>query len=215
MMIRKDLTGLRQEYAAASLYEHTVHSNPFIQFASWLDQAIMAELPEPNAMTLASTGRDGKPHARVVLLKELDEQGFVFYTNYNSNKGKELKSNPHAALVFLWLELQRQVRVEGLAEKVAENDSDAYFASRPVSSQLGAIASPQSTVIPSRDYLEKQFETIKKDLSGKTIMRPDHWGGYRLIPDRFEFWQGRENRLHDRLLYVAGTDGWNISRLAP
>ncbi len=215
MMIKKDLTGLRQEYAAVSLYEHTAHSNPFIQFANWLDQAIMAELPEPNAMTLASVDHHGKPHARVVLLKELDERGFVFYTNYNSNKGQELNRNPHAALVFLWLELHRQVRVEGLVEKVPENDSDTYFASRPVSSQLGAIASPQSTVIRSRDSLEKQFETIKATLTGKAIKRPDHWGGYRLIPDRFEFWQGRENRLHDRLLYVSGKDGWTISRLAP
>jgi pyridoxamine 5'-phosphate oxidase len=215
MKIKKDLTGLRQEYAAASLYEHTAHSNPLLQFTSWFDQAIMAELPEPNAMTLASVDSKGKPHARVVLLKELDERGFVFYTNYKSNKGEELKNNPYAALVFLWLELQRQVRIEGLVEKVSEQDSNTYFASRPVSSQLGAIASPQSKVIPSRDYLEKQFEIIKQDLSGKEIKRPDHWGGYRLIPDRIEFWQGRENRLHDRLLYVADKDGWKISRLAP
>ena len=215
MMVKKDLSGLRQEYAATSLYEHTAHGSPLVQFGIWLDQAIQAGLPEPNAMTLASTDQQGRPHARVVLLKELDETGFVFYTNYHINKGKQLDTNPHAALVFLWLELQRQVRVEGYVEKVREEESDAYFTSRPRDSQLGAIASPQSAEIPSRDFLEKEYMMAKETYSGKSIKRPNNWGGYRLIPERIEFWQGRQSRLHDRLLYVASKNGWTIRRLAP
>ncbi len=214
-MMKKDLRALRQEYAAASLYERTAPSNPFVLFETWFDQAILAELPEPNAMTLASVDLQGRPHARVVLLKELDEKGFVFYTNYNSDKGQQLARNPQAALVFMWLELHRQVRIEGLAEKVLDAESDAYFASRPRSSQLGAIASPQSSVIPSRDMLEKSYEAAEAKWAGQPVQRPNHWGGYRLIPERIEFWQGRQNRLHDRLLYVAGESGWHISRLAP
>ncbi len=215
MMVRKDLSDLRQEYSAAHLLEHTAHNNPFVQFGNWLEQAIHAELPEPNAMTLASVDQHDKPHARVVLLKELDEKGFVFYTNYHSDKGKQLESNRNAALVFLWLELQRQVRVEGIVEKVGNQLSDNYFSSRPRSSQLGAIASPQSSIIASREYLEKEYARIEKEYSGKAIKRPDNWGGYRLMPDRIEFWQGRQNRLHDRLLYVADNDDWTIHRMAP
>lgn len=215
MMVKKDLSGLRQDYAAASLHEHTALPNPFAQFGIWLDQAIEAELPEPNAMTLASVDHHAKPHARIVLLKELDEKGFVFYTNYNSDKGKQLESNPNAALVFLWLELARQVRVEGVVEKVSKQLSDTYFSSRPRSSQLGAIASPQSSIIASREHLEEEYAKIEEKHSDKAVKRPDYWGGYRLIPDRIEFWQGRQNRLHDRLLYLAGKNGWTIYRMAP
>ncbi len=214
-MMKKDLRCLRQEYAAAGLHERTAHSNPFVQFGTWLDQAILAKLPEPNAMTLASVDNQGRPHARVILLKELDEKGFVFYTNYNSNKGQQLANNPYATLVFLWLELHRQVRIEGLAEKVVAAESDTYFALRPRSSQLGAIASPQSSVITSREVLEKSYEAADAQWTGQPVQRPNHWGGYRLIPERIEFWQGRQNRLHDRLLYIADEGGWHISRLAP
>lgn len=215
MMVKKDLSKFRQEYAATTLFESTAHADPLVQFGIWLDQAIHAGLPEPNAMTLASSDQTGKPHARVVLLKELDETGFVFYTNYHSDKGKQLEINPHAALVFLWLELHRQVRIEGYVEKVSEEESDTYFTSRPRNSQLGAIASPQSTEIPSREFLEKEYMMVKETYLGKSIKRPAYWGGYRLIPERIEFWQGRQNRLHDRLLYVPTKNGWTIRRLAP
>ncbi|MFO7997488.1 MAG: pyridoxamine 5'-phosphate oxidase [Bacteroidales bacterium] len=214
-MEKKDLTSLRQEYAAERLEESQAAKDPFLQFATWFDQAMATGQKEPNAMTLATSSGDGKPSARVVLLKEVDERGFVFFTNYQSQKGRELAENPYAALVFLWLDLHRQVRIQGRVEKISQAESDAYFASRPRESQLGALASPQSMTIKGRELLEKRFEELREIHQGKTLPRPGHWGGYRLIPTSLEFWQGRESRLHDRLLYTREEAGWKMDRLAP
>ncbi len=213
--MKKELAGLRQEYAGATFDESHAHPHPFIQFGKWFDQAMQSHIPEPNAMTLSTSDAGGRPHARVVLLKALDERGFVFFTNYQSNKAKELALNPYASLVFLWLQLQRQVRVEGRVEMVSEAESEAYFLSRPRQSQLGALASPQSQIIPNRQYLEDRLWQLEKEYSGKPIERPAYWGGFRLIPERVEFWQGRQSRLHDRLLYELSEKHWTIKRLAP
>ncbi len=209
----KDLSSFRKEYVLSALNESDVPSDPLILFGDWLDEAIGRSLPEPNAMTLATACASGEPSARVVLLKEVSDGGFVFYTNYESAKGRELAANPRASLVFLWLELQRQVRINGRTEKVDEAVSDAYFAVRPRSSQAGAVVSAQSSTITGREVLEKQFEEVI-NTQGK-IKRPPHWGGYRLMPDSIEFWQGRESRLHDRLLYTKQGSDWRIVRLAP
>lgn len=214
-MVKKNLASLRQDYAAATFDEKVAHPYPFSQFAHWFDQAMEAGIIEPNALTLATVDKDGKPSARVVLLKALDELGFVFYTNYGSQKGQQLQANPYASMVFLWLELQRQVRVEGYVEKVSQEESDAYFSVRPKSSQIGAHASPQSQVIPDRRFLEQRYQALEREFADTEIPRPENWGGYRLIPERIEFWQGRQSRLHDRLLYEKNNEGWNIKRLAP
>lgn len=214
-MVKKDLSTLRQEYAAASLDESSVLRDPMGQFAAWFDQAMDAGVTEPNAMTLATADGSGRPSARVLLLKELDGKGFVFYTNYQSHKGRDLDVNPRASMVFLWLELQRQVRIEGRVEKISPEESDAYFSSRPRESQLGAIVSPQSSVVPDREFLEKRFREAEESLRGQTPARPEHWGGYRLLPDTVEFWQGRIGRLHDRLLFTRVETGWKLERLAP
>ncbi len=214
-MTRKNLTTLRREYATAGLSEQEAGTDPLRLFGRWLEQAMESGLPEPNALTLATVDAGGHPSARVLLLKELDEKGFVFYTNYRSDKGRELECNPHAALVFLWLELARQVRVQGRVEKLGEAESDAYFALRPRDSRLGALASPQSQVIPSREFLEASFRSMQKEYGNGPIPRPPHWGGYRLLPLRIEFWQGRPNRLHDRILFTREDKNWRISRLAP
>ncbi len=215
-MVKRDLSALREEYTRASLDEKSAAPNPLEQFNQWFEQALESFLPEPNAMTLATVDQHGVPSARVVLLKELDQKGFVFYTNYLSNKAKDLAQNPHAALVFLWLELQRQVRVVGVVEKLSPRESDAYFNSRPWESRIGAIASPQSQPIPDRRFLEKKFKEAESRFKGQTaIKRPDHWGGYRLTPEKIEFWQGRRSRLHDRLLYYASGKSWKMHRLAP
>ena len=208
---------LRENYTQSELTELEANLNPFRQFKTWFELAVSSEILEPNAMTLATVTGDGKPSARIVLLKDFDESGFLFYTNYQSNKGKQLSENPHAALVFLWKELQKQVRIEGQVEKVDPAESDAYFNSRPRGSQLGAIASSQSQVIPNREVLEQGLEQLEAKYSeGETIPRPDHWGGFRVIPVEMEFWQGRPNRLHDRLLYRRLDDGsWYRERLAP
>lgn len=196
-----------------ALSEANVPSDPLLLFNRWLEEAIGGGVAEPNAMTLATVDGEGKPAARVVLLKEVSGGGFVFYTNYLSDKGRELAQNPNASLVFLWLEMQRQVRISGRVEKVSAEESDAYFAVRPRSSQAGAVASAQSTVIEGREELEARFEAVlKKD---GHIDRPPHWGGYRLMPELLEFWQGRESRLHDRLRYRKLADGWKLERLAP
>ncbi|TVR40681.1 MAG: pyridoxamine 5'-phosphate oxidase [Bacteroidia bacterium] len=208
------MTSFRKEYNLASLDTADVPRDPIELFNRWLDEAIARKLPEPNAMTLATVTPGGKAAARVVLLKEVIDDRFVFYTNYNSRKGVELQANPHAALVFLWLELQRQVRVEGKVEKVGESVSDEYYASRPRNSRIGAIVSPQSQVIESREELEKVFNILKNN-NDPHLHRPKYWGGYQLIPDRVEFWQGRESRLHDRILYLKKDNGWTIKRLAP
>ena len=207
---------LRKEYTFQGLSETEVHPNPFEQFKTWFNQALAAQLPEPNAMTLASATTDGKPYARIVLLKDYDERGFVFYTNYESHKGQQLVQNPWGAIAFWWTQLERQVRIEGRVEKVSELESDEYFQSRPKGSQLGAWASNQSQVIDSREVLERRLEQLKEEYENKQVPRPPHWGGFRVIPDEIEFWQGRPNRLHDRLLYRRGEGGsWKIQRLSP
>ncbi len=205
---------MRNEYMRASLDEVDAAADPFAQFQRWFDEAVRAELPTPNAMTLATVAADGVPGARIVLLKGADPQGFVFYTNYQSRKGRELAANPRAALVFHWIELEREVRIEGAVEKTSAAESDEYFSSRPLGSRHAAIASPQSSVVANRAALETRFaEVVKKQ--GDTPARPAHWGGYRLNPIVVEFWQGRRNRLHDRLLYTRANARWSISRLAP
>ncbi len=210
------IADIRKDYKIASLNEADVKENPFLQFDAWWKEAIRAEIDEVNAMTLATVAADGKPAARTVLLKGFDESGFVFYTNYFSRKGSEIKDNNDAALLFFWKELERQVRIEGRIQLTSSTESDEYFASRPLESKLGAWASPQSQLISGRRELEEQFERMRLKFEGKEIPRPPHWGGYRLVPQKVEFWQGRPGRLHDRLLYTRyDINNWNISRLAP
>lgn len=209
------IADLRLDYTRQHLNEADVDPNPIRQFQLWFDQAIAAEVPEPNAMTLATATPTGVPSARVVLLKGLDDRGFTFYTNYESRKGEELIANPHAVLVFWWAALERQVRVEGTVTKVSVAETDAYFESRPITSQLGAWTSDQSRVIPNRDVLEQRFEDLKAQYQNQAIPRPPHWGGFRVIPHTIEFWQGRPSRLHDRLRYSHQAGQWVIDRLAP
>ncbi len=198
------------------LDEHKVLRNPIEQFKLWFADAVTAVLPMPEAMTLATATPEGKPSARIVLLKEADERGFVFYTNYNSRKGKELTSNPFASLVFYWNPLGRQVRIEGSIEKVSEIESEQYFQSRPRESQISAVVSSQSEAVASREYLEQEWKKAEEQFAGKAVQRPKHWGGFRLKPQRIEFWQNRESRLHDRILYLLQKDGiWKINRLSP
>jgi pyridoxamine 5'-phosphate oxidase len=212
----KTVADLRKDYTLQGLNETDVAPNPFIQFQKWFDEALTAQLLEPNAMTLATATPDGKPSARMVLLKDFDERGFVFFTNYNSHKGQELAENPQAALVFWWAELERQVRICGHVEKVSENDSDRYFQSRPFNSRLGAWASNQSEVIESRILLEQRLQELKVKYENQDVPRPPNWGGLRVIPTEIEFWQGRSSRLHDRILYTRLDNGdWKIQRLSP
>ncbi|MCK4616853.1 MAG: pyridoxamine 5'-phosphate oxidase, partial [Pirellulales bacterium] len=201
----------------AALDEHEIDRNPFQQFTIWYDEAVAADLPEPESMTLSTATRDGRPSARIVLLRGYDETGFCFFTNYSSQKGQELAANPYAALTFHWVELERQVRIAGRVEKLTAEESDAYFQSRPSQSRIGAWSSPESNVIPSREILEQFFNEYQKQYSDETaIPRPEHWGGYRVIPERIEFWQGRPNRLHDRLQFSRIDQGpWTLQRLAP
>lgn len=209
------ITELRIQYTGGSLDEHAADTNPFVMFQQWLDRAVAENLPEPNAMLVATAALDAKPSARVLLLRGVDERGFVFFTNYASRKGKELKDNPFATLVFFWQPLHRQIRIEGRVERVNAPESDAYFNSRPRGSQLSAAASPQSQVIPNREFLETRVTELDAK-NPNHVLRPAQWGGYRVIPDIFEFWQGRENRLHDRLRYTRGVNNvWKIERLAP
>ncbi len=212
-----DLSTLRRNYARQSLSESDVLPDPIAQFAQWFDEAIQSQLLEPNAMTLATATPDGRPSARIVLLKGYDPEGFVFYTNYESQKGAELAANPQAALLFAWLDLERQVRIEGPVERVSPERSFAYFQSRPKGSQIGAWASPQSKIIADRSVLEQASERLQVEYADSaTLPLPPFWGGYRLQPDRIEFWQGRESRLHDRICYQRSGDGaWEINRLAP
>lgn len=214
--MNETLAKLRYDYTQAGLSDSDLDPNPIRQLARWLGQAIEAGLTEPNAMTLATATRDGAPSARTVLLKDYDERGLVFYTNYESQKGRELAENPRAALNFYWAELERQIRLTGVVSRVAADESEAYFRQRPLGAQVGAWASAQSRVIPSRAGLEARAAEIAAQYQNQTIPRPPHWGGYRLTPSAFEFWQGRPSRLHDRLRYVLQTEGvWRIERLSP
>ena len=209
------LADLRNEYARASLTEADVDPHPVRQFERWFEQALQAAVPEPNAMTLATVGVDGRPTARIVLLKGIDDGGFTFYTNYLSRKGRELAHDAHACLLFYWIELERQVRIDGTARKIDAAESNAYFASRPLASRIGAWASPQSEIIADRAALET-LEARYAAQYGDAPPRPPHWGGYRLTPDAIEFWQGRPSRLHDRIQYLRAADGgWRTVRLAP
>lgn len=210
-----DIAAIRKEYSLKSLDLNNIADNPLIQFKVWFQEALTASAIETNAMTLATINKDNKPSARVVLLKGIDH-GFLFFTNYESDKGKELAIHPFAALTFFWPELERQVRVEGRVEKVTAAESDEYFFSRPEPSQIGAWTSPQSHVIPDREYLQRRQEEVEEKFKNEKITRPEHWGGYRLVPQSVEYWQGRPSRLHDRIKYdLDETGNWQINRLAP
>ena len=209
-----DLNSLRQEFASNGITRAELNDNPFIQFESWMDEATQAGLTLPNAMSLA-TSDDNEISIRTVLLKLFNEKGFVFFTNYNSKKSKQINDNPKAALLFPWLDLERQVKISGKVEKITTLESIKYFATRPKDSQLGAWASNQSSQLPSRQMLLSQFESMKEKFSKGEVPLPDFWGGYRVVPHTIEFWQGRENRLHDRFAYKKQSDNWVIERLAP
>ncbi|MEY4337084.1 MAG: pyridoxamine 5-phosphate oxidase [Bacteroidota bacterium] len=209
------ISSIRKDYQLQSLSESDVKQDPIGQFGKWWDEAIASSIDEVNAMTLSTVTAEGKPSARIVLLKGFDERGFVFFTNYESNKGVQLTANPFASLVFFWKELERQVRIEGICEKVSEQESDDYFHSRPIGSQLGACASPQSRVIESRRVIENNLEKLQDQYRDMEIPRPAHWGGYRVVPQAIEFWQGRSSRLHDRIKYTKENQSWKIVRLAP
>ncbi len=210
-----NIADIRKEYKLKLLLEKDVDEDPIRQFQQWWNEALLSNIEEPNAMTLATTNKHGKPSARIVLLKGLSNDGFVFFTNYESRKAGELKENPHAALLFFWKELERQVRIEGTITKTSEQESTEYFLSRPTLSKIGAWSSPQSSVIPSRIDLEKNVSKYQQQFCDGEIPRPPHWGGYIVKPTVIEFWQGRRNRLHDRLQYTLNNDKWIIERLAP
>jgi len=211
-----DLADLRKDYMRDGIDEAEMDTDPIRQFQVWFDAAVAANHPEPNAMTVATATPDGAPSARMTLLKGLDARGFVFFTNYESRKGAELAANPRAALIFFWVLLERQVRVEGRVERVSAEESDTYFHSRPLGSQLGAWASAQSQPIASREELEQRYRELEQTYASGEIPRPPHWGGFRVVPQVIEFWQGRPSRLHDRLRYTRAPDGdWRIERLAP
>ncbi len=213
--MNKNIADIRKDYQLQTLLETDIAPEPFTQFGCWWEDAVKSEIDEVNAMTLATASLTGLPAARIVLLKSFTERGFVFFTNYNSHKGKQLEENPNASLVFFWKELERQVRITGTVEKVSAAESDAYFISRPAGSRIGAWASPQSSVITSREAIEKNTEKYEEQFADSEITRPPHWGGYIVVPTLIEFWQGRPSRLHDRLQYTKLPDGWNIERLAP
>lgn len=211
-----DIGQLRKEYSLHSLTETGVAALPLDQFTQWWDQAIQSDIEEVNAMALSTINKEGRPESRIVLLKGYSEKGFVFFTNYESNKGDQLQQHAHCSLLFFWKELERQVRINGRAEKISTQESDAYFNSRPEGSKIGAWASPQSQVVESQEWLHENFERIKARYNNNTISRPPHWGGFAVRPDSMEFWQGRPSRMHDRIRYSLQQDGgWKIERLAP
>lgn len=210
-----DIASIRKDYSKQELDLQDVLTNPILQFNKWFSEALKAEVTEPNAMSLATVGDYGWPSCRIVLLKGVEEEGFVFYTNYDSKKGHQLNIHPFAALTFFWPELERQVRIEGSVQKVSPELSDEYFGSRPEDSRLGAWASPQSSRISDRKFLEQRIDDLAKQFKGQAIGRPPHWGGYVVIPTMVEFWQGRPSRLHDRIQYRLENDQWIIERLAP
>jgi pyridoxamine 5'-phosphate oxidase len=213
--IGESVAGLRTDYGQASLDEDDVLDDPMLQFARWFDQALKAQVNEPNAMNLSTVDARGRPSSRIVLVKQFDQRGFTWYTNYASRKGDELQANPHAALLFFWSELERQVRIEGRVERTSADESDKYFHSRPLKSRLSAIASAQSAPIASRAALEQNYDTVAGQY-GDEPPRPEHWGGFRLVPERIEFWQGRRSRFHDRIVYLRQDDGsWKRQRLQP
>jgi pyridoxamine 5'-phosphate oxidase len=210
------IADIRKNYSQKKLSEAKANPRPLKQFSKWWKQAVKSKLEDVNAMTLATASPDGVPSARIVLLKDFSEKGFTFFTNYNSFKGQQLSENPKACLVFFWKELERQVRITGLVEKISDGANNEYFYSRPVDSQLGAIASPQSQVIDSREWLDEKFKRTKKEMGNSQVHRPANWGGYIVKPVNIEFWQGRPSRLHDRLRYTLQDNGeWKIERLAP
>lgn len=214
-MIETKLADLRNDYSKSELTERSVSADPFEQFAKWMDETLSSNLPEPTAMILSTVSPEGRPSSRVVLLKGFDTSGFVFFTNYKSRKGRELAHNPNAALHFFWPDLERQVNVSGIASMVSAEESDEYFQTRPFASRVGAWASKQSEPIASRMVLIKRVARLVVKYASGNVPRPPHWGGYRLVPDRFEFWQGRESRLHDRICYELVDGSWNLSRLSP
>lgn len=214
--MHENIASIRNDYSLKSLNENEVKANPIEQFTDWWNDAIQSAIPEPNAMTLATASSDGLPSARIVLLKEYNKKGFVFFTNYESYKSSQLIENPKACLLFFWKELERQIKIIGLVDKIADKESDEYFHSRPEASQIGAWASPQSQIVESRFWLDEQYQTLSNEMTGKEIKRPENWGGYIVKPVIIEFWQGRPSRLHDRIQYTLDYDGnWSIDRLAP
>jgi pyridoxamine 5'-phosphate oxidase len=209
------IADIRKDYQLKSLSEFEVNDNPFSQFTSWWDEAVQSEIVEVNAMTLSTITKEGRPSSRIVLLKGFDAKGFVFFSNYNSNKGEQISSNNHVSLLFFWKELERQIRIDGVCSKVSAEESDTYFHSRPIGSRLGAWASPQSEKIQDREVLVQRLASVTQEFGLENVPRPPHWGGYQVVPTRIEFWQGRSNRLHDRILYEQQELSWQISRLAP
>ncbi len=209
-----NISELRRDYKFKALLEADVLANPMDQFQLWFEEALKAGLTEPNAMSL-STVKNNKPSSRCVLLKGIENEGFVFFTNYSSNKGKEMEANPNVALNFIWLELERQVRIEGTVSRLGDTENDAYFYSRPIGSQIGAIVSAQSTVLRDRQELDDAWTSIESKYHTENPVRPEHWGGYHVKPNKIEFWQGRSSRLHDRLLFELMGDNWQMSRLSP
>ena len=215
-MLSDEIAKIRKDYKKYQLLENNIEKDPYLQFGKWFKEALNAEVEEPNAMALATISTKGFPTNRIVLLKGFDDKGFVFYTNYEGRKGRHIKKNPDVALVLFWRELERQVRIEGYIEKVSAKESDEYFASRPKESQISASISEQSAEIPDRNFLEMLRDMFVSKQGDKPIQRPEHWGGYRVIPRRIEFWQGRENRLHDRFKYCSKDNKtWKIKRMAP
>lgn len=215
MAVHPSIADIRKTYQKKTLNESDVADDPIVQFKAWWDEAMASNADEVNAMTLATASKEGKPSARTVLLKGIHDDGFVFFTNYDSRKGNEIGDNPHVALLFFWKELERQVRIEGKIKKIDAEESDVYFKSRPLESRIGAWASPQSRVIPDRGFLEEKEKEVEMQFAGREIPRPQHWGGYVVIPDVIEYWQGRPGRLHDRILYTLSGQQWKKERLAP